>query len=565
MPPWKNLPRLGCVLSALVTVRCGDPTQVLVWAESAAGSRVRERATAMRVEVRDGDGAIVLDETRSLVGDPPEQAWPASISIVPKDDDPARTFEVAVSLVEQATGGAEAELARQTAEGGFVHRAVREIRLRFDDSCLGVSCGDGRTCIEGVCRRACFEATRPGEVARSAPSLCPCRCSCEGDRCQDGSCIPARPVAQVSAGHAHACALTQSGEVLCFGDNAHGQLGTGDFLLRDRPASVSLPAGASAIAAGPGFTCAALINGTIACWGEGAAGQLGPMVSGDRGEPTTLTDGAGSTIGGVVGIGAGGVADPAEASAHACAVLESGALLCWGQNDYGQLGVGVTGAPRPPERVMTSLAADDMAEVELGGFHTCARQRIGRLWCWGRDHDWQLGLPDQVDRSAPEVISDESNFTGIVDLAAGTWHSCAVTADGRLWCWGEDGEGRIAIASDDPEGRDVVAPTPVLEMQRWRSVEAGHRHTCAIDESGTLWCFGTSADGELGTLAASGRPTSPPTQLKDEPWASVSLGTAFTCGIRTGGALYCWGRNREAQLGIGATTSVSRPARVCLP
>ena len=251
--------------------------------------------------------------------------------------------------------------------------------------------------------------------------------------------------------------------------------------------------------------------------------------------------------------------------AHTCAVTASGEIRCWGSNDFGQLGRGTISEPSPVAPITIGASGDGMIEVDLGGYHTCARQRIGRLWCWGGNHDWQIGFEDQIDRALPEQLTSGSPFQGVVDGAAGTWHSCGVTGTGELWCWGEGGEFRAGLPLNPDGTSDIHVPTRILEGRMWSLVETGHRHTCAIDTSGSLWCFGTSADGELGVRALEGEPASLPVQVADEPWTNVALGTSFTCGVRAGGALYCWGRNAEGQLGIGSRASASVPVRVCLP
>ena len=552
-------PRSAILGFALILTGCSYPaTQALVWIDVVPGSTLLARAAALTVSVEDERGAQIFDQRRSLS----EQRLPASISLVPKGDDPSRSFRATLRLLAES----DEVLAEQVAESSFILHEQTELRLLFEDACAGVQCGEGRSCLAGRCQRACYAPAAVHTSTRSVPGACPCRCSCAGDQCEAGACVPKQKVSRVSAGHDHACALTEQGQVYCWGNNRRGQLGAGERAPQPTPTLVPLASSAKAIAAGAEFSCAALGDGRVYCFGAGDRGQLGPGATADQGAPTLLVDGGGQPLKEVKGLGLGGVVGTAEASAHGCAVLESGDLMCWGQNDYGQLGTGQTSPSAAPARVMTSLAADGMVEIELGGFHTCARQRIGRLWCWGRNHDWQLGFMDQVDRSLPEVVSDESEFSGVTDAAAGTWHSCGISAGGTLWCWGEDAEWRLGLGSaQGPDGDDIMVPTRVLPAQRWKAIDAGHRHSCAIDAAGSLWCFGTSVDGETGVRAAQATPYSPPVQLADEPWESIALGTSYSCGVRAGGALYCWGRNDQGQLGVGSTDNQAVPARVCLP
>jgi alpha-tubulin suppressor-like RCC1 family protein len=160
------------------------------------------------------------------------------------------------------------------------------------------------------------------------------------------------------------------------------------------------------------------------------------------------------------------------------------------------------------------------------------------------------------------MLTGSTAFSNVVHAAAGTWHTCAVTGANGLWCWGEAAEGRDGVPY---QGTKLMEPTNVLTDRAWQSVGTGMRHTCALEQTGALWCFGTSSEGETGVPSAMASTSSPPVELRDEPWTTLALGTSFTCGIRQGGALYCFGRNAESQLGIGGTTGAASPMRVCLP
>lgn len=515
----------------------------------------------MRVVARAEDGTPVFDETRPL--GPGGQSLPASISLLPKVEGPEAGFRVEVSLLERGPDGSDRIIARQSAEGAFVPSTLGQILLRFEDQCLGVLCGEGHSCVQGSCARSCATPTRDRPSAPTPFGTCPCRCSCDGDRCEEGRCLPRTPVKRVAAGHAHACAIDGSDRLWCFGANGAGQLGLGDTAAHQGPGLVSLEAGARSVAAGPSFSCVSLTNGKVWCFGEGNKGQLGAGASSASATPVALIDGNQAPLDGVSAVTAGGVDSTTDASAHACAVLENGDLWCWGQNAQGQLGLGHTSAVEPPTRVMTTLAGDAMSEVVAGGFHTCARQRIGRLWCWGQNHDWQLGFMDQLDRSSPEEVTSQTGFSGVTAVAAGTWHTCAIVSGGALFCWGEDAEWRLGV--DSPGGDDLMVPTPVLQNQRFASLELGHRHSCAIDQQGSLWCFGTSSEGELGGFDAAGLTSSPPVQNREDGWESVALGTSFGCAVRAGGALYCFGQGADGQLGDRAVMSAPEPRRVCLP
>ena len=518
------------------------------------GSELSRRAASLRVRVLDEEGGEVSDETRAVAGTTPELDFPATVSLRPRGDDASRRFRVEAWLLDDAG----AELARQVADGGFVDHELREIWLVFDDDCAGIPCGPGRTCIDGACHRACFEGRAPGQTAASTPVACPCDCACDGDVCEEGFCRPTTQVAALELGYSHACLIDDRSRLLCWGRNDRGQLGLGtvDDALHDRPVEVTLPMPPRRIALGAFHTCAVLEDATVWCWGANDFGQLG-VTGPDRGVPMQVTRADGTGFGDVLSIGAG--------VGHTCVASDGGAITCWGDNQRGQIGNGEAGASVGPTDAIAPPSAPDI-ELHLGELHTCAVQpSIGRLYCWGSDHDWQLGFPDQVDRyqPSPVVIDDDPSLAErVVAATAGGWHTCAVVDDGELWCWGEVAEGRLGIEAPS----DVTMPTRVF-MDREvpiRALDAGRRHTCVIAEDTSMQCMGTRASGELGVgleVSASFLPF----ELQDDGWEDVALGESFTCALRRGGALYCWGLNAHGQLGIGGTENSHEPARVCLP
>jgi alpha-tubulin suppressor-like RCC1 family protein len=530
----------GLCLSACST---GPATQVLVWFEVEAGSAVEGRMAAARVRVFDADGRTALDDTRPIGEVPMGVVLPASVSLVPARRGSTRRFRVEVVLLDAAMG----EIARQRAEGAFVPGERVELRLRFTDVCAAVACPFGRTCIEGSCVRACLA---PGEDgAPSVPAPCPCDCACAGDQCVEGRCVPRTPIAAVAAGRAHACAITAAGRLFCWGSNREGQLGVGDTETRDAPAAVALPGPVTAVAAGWRHSCAVLQDGTLHCWGDNALGQLG---AGGAMEPAP------------VAVDLREVELVAAGDGHSCAALTDGGVFCWGENEFGQIGTGTASIGRLPPTEVTAGDAS-MAGVKsalIAGFgHTCALQSIGRLWCWGRNFDGNLGVGDRDHRAAPvRVLFEDGTEPVWTEVSAGNgWHTCGVE-NGSLYCFGDPADGRLGIVSPDK----VTLPSPVSLPGARAGVAAGVRHTCAFGEGGTLICFGTSASGELGVgeLAPSDHG---PVELADGGWTAAALGESYSCALRDDGALHCFGANDAGQLGLGDREPRNVPVRVCFP
>ena len=238
-------------------------------------------------------------------------------------------------------------------------------------------------------------------------------------------------VAAIAAGEDHTCALTSAGGVKCWGFNAYGQLGDGTTSERNTPVDVSgLASGVVAIAAGPFHSCAITNAGGAKCWGLNDHGQLGDGTQMDRHAPVDVS-----------GL-AGGVAAIAGGYGHTCALTNAGAVKCWGTNQFGELGddqaCGIDVCLTP---VDVSGLGSGVAAIAAGGDYTCALTTVGGLKCWGENEVGELGDGTTTDRHTPVDVSGLTG--GIVGLAAGEFHACAVTDAGGAKCWGWNHFGQL--------------------------------------------------------------------------------------------------------------------------
>ena len=149
---------------------------------------------------------------------------------------------------------------------------------------------------------------------------------------------------------------------------------------------------------------------------------------------------------------------------------------------------------------------------------------------------------------------------GWLEVATGFFQSCGITADGKLWCWGADDLGQLG---DGISGGGKNIPTLITSDASWKTVAGGSDHTCGIKTDGTLWCWGKNDSGQLGIGTKDESQTLPAHVSGRSGWVSVSAGCAHTCGIQTDGTLWCWGRNDSGQLGIEAGDAEQKlPAQV---
>jgi alpha-tubulin suppressor-like RCC1 family protein len=315
------------------------------------------------------------------------------------------------------------------------------------------------------------------------------------------------PVARVAAGATHTCALLQSGAVRCWGDGANGKLGyggvvgiggDGPFVLTD----IDLGGPALQIAAGAFHTCALMTTGAVRCWGQGANGKLG------YGNTRDVGDDEHPRAAGDVAIG-GTVTSIAAGSDHTCAVLEGGAVRCWGLGTSGRLGYGnveTIGDDELPESVAAVDLGGPAAQVAAGALHTCARLQSGEARCWGASTGGRLGFffvgPVGDDEVPSSVAPVDIGAAMVVDLATTGEHTCALLTfpSGALRCWGVGGSGRLGYGNTDNVG-DGEAPGsvgPVIVGGPVAAVAAGAFHTCALLTNGAVRCWGAGEAGRLG-------------------------------------------------------------------
>ena len=248
----------------------------------------------------------------------------------------------------------------------------------------------------------------------------------------------------------------------------------------------------------------------------------------------------------------GGVASAAAGARHTCAVAGSGAVMCWGENHDGQLGDG-TRVDRNAPVAVTGLAGG-VKVVAAGERHTCAVTSDGKVLCWGNNHYGQLGDGTEVDRDSPVAVS---GLTGVAALAAGRRHTCALTAHGGVVCWGANHDGQLGDGTQASRSR----PAPVTGLDTGvTAITAGRRHTCALTAAGAVRCWGKNQRGQLGNGNQSD--STAPVQVSglDKETASVAAGWWHTCALARAGQVKCWGDNHAGQLGDG--TSLLRPAPV---
>ena len=277
-------------------------------------------------------------------------------------------------------------------------------------------------------------------------------------------------------------------------------------------------------------TCAAASTGAVYCWGRGDSGELGHGARGGRAYPTRVE--------GIVG-----AATTTMGAGHTCVTDVDGNAWCWGRGEEGQLGNGGSVESFAPVRVSGSAR---WSRLDGGGRHTCGRTDSGLVACWGWNSAGQLGNGTTVSLVTPQFIASPSGSW--LDVSAGGRHTCGVTSNEEVWCWGANGRGQLGGGSTT----DSSIPARVASDLRFATVTAGPEHTCATTRSGEAWCWGANGRAQLGDASVTDR--SVPVRVTGPPTAFVRLvaGGGHTCGLSTTGGVWCWGAGEVGQIGDGA-------------
>ena len=374
--------------------------------------------------------------------------------------------------------------------------------------------------------------------------------------------------AQLAAGNAFSCAFDVFENIRCWGSNANGALGNGSTVTSSTTPVLVTGGGGSiggrAIAGGGEHSCAGRASSGQACWGLGFFGQLG-----DGNQPNDsllpVAVKANSPIGSQP-LDQRSVSAVAAGSGHSCSLTGEGAVLCWGSNQFGQLGNGSTAQTQSvPGNAASNLS--NAVGVAAGSDHACAVQAGGSVQCWGRNNRGQLGNGNNNDRNVPATVlagvfinNTLTTFPlgNITAVAAGQSHTCALSGDGRVLCWGDNRRGQLAASATTLSSN---LPLAVAGVTNAVAVVAGGAYSCAVRASGTVQCWGANDHGQLGDDSTTDR-FAPVFAKEILPEARVTLsgivalgaGGAHTCALRADSRVQCWGANVRGQLGDGTNT-----------
>ncbi len=336
------------------------------------------------------------------------------------------------------------------------------------------------------------------------------------------------------------------------GQAGGGQAGSAGGLPGPEPTLVALG----------GYHTCVRDQGVARCWGHNSAGQLGTNANNGTDTPNpapVLVDSGVLT----------GVLQPALGNGHSCALRDDGRILCWGYNQYGQLGTSANGGPNPVPALVDNATLGVAKQLALGAFHSCALRDDGRVLCWGHNYSGQLGSSANNSTDTPNPVPalvDNAALGVVKQLAVGGVHSCALRDDGRVLCWGSNIYGQLGNSSTS--GSFNANPVPALvdnaALGIVKQLAVSGTHSCALRDDGRVLCWGYNREGQLGNSTTSGNfNANPVPALVDNAALGIvkqlALGSSHSCALRDDGRVFCWGTNHEGQLGNSTTSGSSTP------
>jgi len=359
----------------------------------------------------------------------------------------------------------------------------------------------------------------------------------------------------VDGGETHSCAVQDDKSLWCWGKNTYGQLGTGDSLHYNYPVRIANQSGISwsQVSTGSSHTCAITETAELWCWGQNLSGQLGigennfqqilPQQVLNRTDENWLSVSAGYS--------------------HTCALSESNSIWCWGSNSDGELGQGNYIDQNSPVKIILENV-ESWLDISAGDDFTCGVDSIGNVFCWGENRSWQVS-PESYDYriSVPTLVLDYSKLSWD-RVETKDSHACALRSDGLLGCWGSNSSGQLGSGNNNYRSvpRNVITPVGFY----WKDFSIGESHSCAIRSDDSVWCWGQDNYGQLGNgesevLSNVNIPV--PVSIPIGFMAKhINVGKRHSCAVSTDKQAICWGYGVDGQLGNQLSVNQFSPAGV---
>lgn len=251
------------------------------------------------------------------------------------------------------------------------------------------------------------------------------------------------------------------------------------------------------------------------------------------------------------------VAYIAPGSNHSCVVKKDGSAFCWGRNEYGQLGDG-TDTDRETPTLVSGLGPGTTVAIAVGGSFTCALKKDKSVVCWGNNNNGQLGDGTLEGKLTPTPVSGLGPGTTLALLPTDSWSymnngGCALKTNSSLVCWGEN-----HLTGFSANITPVQVSHPQLALGTIKSLSGfGFKSSCALKKDDSVVCTGTNYCGQSGNNQGKNKFT-----LGPGTTVAVSTGPYHSCALKKDGSVVCWGCNEDGKVGDGTRTNRLTPVQI---
>lgn len=341
---------------------------------------------------------------------------------------------------------------------------------------------------------------------------------------------------KIVGGEEMSCGITTQSKLYCWGESYYGAIGNGLALPSYLPQIVDYSKTWKDVALGFRSTCGIDGNDDLYCWGDNNYYQLANGTQTDSYTPALVPGGHKWKM------------VSSSSGTHYCAINMSDDLYCWGRNNYGQIGMGdnttvITG--------LTQVSSGTKFKfISAGVNSTCAVTLAGAGYCWGLGTNHVLGDGNSTNSYSPSAVAGGLTFNKIEMYL---FHACGLTNTNEIYCWGSDFSNNGNLG--DGSGTNSPVPIKVAGAHVWQDVSVTGRHSCALDMTNQMFCWGEGGEGEIGNGDVLDQLV-PTLVVGGYNWASMSGSSYMSCGVTSSGRGYCWGQYFNwGQMGNGLYSS----------
>jgi alpha-tubulin suppressor-like RCC1 family protein len=369
---------------------------------------------------------------------------------------------------------------------------------------------------------------------------------------QSTTSVPDYFPSTLAAGASYDMVVRQNdGSVWSWGDNTYGELGTGSTSSSPvaSPAETASLGSVTSVAAGGDHSLALTSGGNVWAWGANSSGQLGNGTTSPSSTPVEVKNSAGSgPLTNIVAIAAGG--------SFSMALQSNGAVWTWGYNNDGELG---NNSQTPSSLPVSPTALSSVSAIAAGSKFALA-VKSGNVWAWGAGSNGQLGDALNQNSSIPVTVIESptaggGTLSGVTAVAAGGVHALAL-ASGTVWSWGDNTYGELGNGSTSSSPQNTAVK--VSNLSDAAAIAAGQYHTLALTSSNQVLGWGLNSSGQLGDGNDSNSDV--PVTVPNLTASVIAAGGNHSAAIRTdntvtGSAVWTWGDDALGELGTGTTGS----------